>query len=125
MSVHVEWSGHACFRIWRDGGPVIVMDPYTPENIGLPPEHQGAIEGDTVIVSSLTDKAHGNPGLVRGNPTVINALDVAAQGADVRVDGNPLVTVAAAESPPSRQWQPERQRSVRGAGRRGVDYAHG
>ena len=25
MSVHIEWVGHACFRVWRDGGPVIVM----------------------------------------------------------------------------------------------------
>ena len=24
MSVHIEWVGHACFRVWRDGGPVIV-----------------------------------------------------------------------------------------------------
>ncbi len=55
MSVNVEWVGHACFRVWRDGGPVIVMDPYTPETVYLP-EDGSTIEGDTVIVSSRTDE---------------------------------------------------------------------
>ena len=30
MSVNIEWVAHACFRVWRGGGPVIVMDPYNP-----------------------------------------------------------------------------------------------
>ena len=51
MSVHVEWVGHACFRVWRDGGPVIVMDPFTPKNVRLSYE-EAVIDGDTVIVSS-------------------------------------------------------------------------
>ena len=97
MSVNVEWVGHACFRIWRDGGPVIVTDPYTPEECGLPDDN--SLEGDTVIVSSLDDRAHGNPGLVRGNPRVINALDVAQQGVQAEIDGCPLITLAVAESP--------------------------
>ena len=78
MSVHIEWVGHACFRVWRDGGPVIVMDPFTPKNLGLS-DKEASLEGDTVIVSSLTDRAHGYPGLVRGDPPVINALEVAEQ----------------------------------------------
>ena len=28
MSVNIEWVAHACFRVWRDGDPVVVMDPY-------------------------------------------------------------------------------------------------
>lgn len=98
MSVHIEWVGHACFRVWRDGGPVIVMDPYTPKNVGLS-HKEAAIDGDTVIVSSLTDKAHGCPELVRGAPRVINALEVAEKGLEVEVDGRALITVGAAESP--------------------------
>ena len=27
MPAHIEWVGHACFRIRRDGGPAIVTDP--------------------------------------------------------------------------------------------------
>ena len=106
MSVHLQWVGHACFRVWRDGGPVIVMDPFTPKNLGLS-EEEASLEGDTVIVSSLTDKAHGYPGLVRGDPRVINALEVAEQGTDVEVDGSPLVTLAAAESPQHDSGRPK------------------
>ena len=39
MPVNIEWVAHACFRVWRDGGPVVVMDPYTRselEKFGLP-----------------------------------------------------------------------------------------
>ena len=61
-------------------------------------DEEAAVEADTVIVSSLTDKAHGYPGLVRGDPRVINALEVAEQGLDVAIDGRPLVTLAAVES---------------------------
>ena len=98
MSVKVEWVGHACFRIWREGGPVIVMDPYTPKTVYLP-EDAARVDGDTVIVSSLTDDAHGYPELVRGRRRVIDALEVVEKGLEVEVDGSPLVTVGAAESP--------------------------
>jgi len=106
MSVHIEWVGHACFRIWSDGGPVIVMDPFTPKNLGLSDE-EAAVEADTVIVSSLTDKAHGYPGLVRGDPRVINALEVAECGLHAEIDGSPLVTLAAAESPDHESGNPK------------------
>ncbi len=98
MSVNVEWVGHACFRVWRDGGPVIVMDPYTPQTVYLSAD-ASKVEGDTVIVSSLTDDAHGNPKLVRGQPRVIDALEVVEKNLEVEIDGSPLVTVGAAESP--------------------------
>ena len=98
MPVNIEWVGHACFRVWRDGGPVIVMDPYTLEEVGLP-EDGRTVEGDTVIVSSLEDRAHGNPALVRGNPQVINALDVATKGMHTEIDGSPLITLPVGESP--------------------------
>ena len=96
MPVHVEWVGHACFRIRRDGGPTIVTDPYTQRNVSLPEDT--TIEGDTVIVSSLTDRAHGNPKLVRGNPRVINALDLAVSGTEAQVEGSPLITLKVRES---------------------------
>ncbi len=36
MSVHLEWVGMACFRLWRDGrGVRRDPDPYTPSAIGL------------------------------------------------------------------------------------------
>lgn len=98
MSVKVEWVGHACFRVWREGGPVIVMDPYTPKTVYLP-EDAAKIEGDTVIASSLTDDAHGYPELVRGRRTVIDALEVFEKELVVEIDSNPLITVGAAESP--------------------------
>jgi len=98
MTVNIEWVGHACFRIWRDRGPVLVTDPYTPQAVGLP-EDVERIDGDTVIVSSLEDRAHGYPRLVRGDPRVINALDLAAGASAAQFDGAPIVALGAAESP--------------------------
>ena len=106
MSVHVEWVGHACFRAWRDGGPVIVMDPFTPKNLSLS-EEETSLDGETVIVSSLKDRAHGNPALVRGNPRIINALEVAQQGLEVEIDSSPLITLPAAESPEHESGKPK------------------
>ena len=97
MTVSIEWVGLACFRVWREGGPVIVMDPYTLQEVGLP-EDGRTIDGDIVISSSLEDRAHGNPKLVRGSPRVIDALDVHVQGTVTEVDGSPIITVGAAES---------------------------
>lgn len=97
MAVNIEWVGHACFRIWRDGGPVIVTDPFTPKSLRLP--GSPAIHGDIAIVSSLDDLAHGNPGLIHGSPQVINALDLVRENNRVEVDGNPLIPMGAAESP--------------------------
>ncbi len=101
MPVNIEWVAHACFRVWRDGGPVVVMDPYTPselEKFGLP-EDTPSLEGDTVICSSLTDLAHGNPKLVNGSPRVINALDVVEKGLQTEIDGGAIIAIGAAEHP--------------------------
>jgi L-ascorbate metabolism protein UlaG (beta-lactamase superfamily) len=97
MAVNMEWVGHACFRIWRDGGPVIVTDPFSPTRLGLP--DGPAIQGDTVVVSSLDDLAHGYPGLVHGSPEVINTLNLVRQDLRGEIDGNPLIPLGAAESP--------------------------
>ena len=97
MAVNIEWVGHACFRIWRDGGPVIVTDPFSPTRLGLPAGP--AIHGDLAIVSSLDDLAHGDPGLIHGTPEVINALELVRENRRVEVDGNPLIPLGAAESP--------------------------
>lgn len=95
MTVSVEFIGHACFRIWLDGRPSIVTDPYPPGLLGLPPLDPLAAE--TVIVSSLTDEAHSNVELVRGNPQVINALDV-ARGQPITIGDEKVVAVEATEA---------------------------
>jgi L-ascorbate metabolism protein UlaG (beta-lactamase superfamily) len=101
MSVNLEWVGLACFRLWEDGGPVVVTDPYTPSAVGLVDEKELAIRlvGDTVICSSFTDIAHNDYGLVDGSSEVINALDVARGSRNASIGGEPVVAVQAAESP--------------------------
>jgi L-ascorbate metabolism protein UlaG (beta-lactamase superfamily) len=74
------------------------MDPYTLSDVDRA-EEDPTIEGDTVIVSSLEDKAHSNIKIVRGTPRVINALDVAVHNGQIQVDGSPIIAVGAAESP--------------------------
>lgn len=97
MSVQLEFVGHACFRVWQDGCPAIVMDPYGHATVQL--EDDGTrLEAHTVIVSSRTDPAHDNVKFVAGNPQVINALDVARGQSDVVINGEPLITVEAAEA---------------------------
>ena len=100
-SVHLEWVGLACFRLWEGGGPAIATDPYTPSAIGLvdKEELRLRLQADTVICSSLTDVAHSNYRLVEGSPDVINALDVARGQREATVDGEPVIAVQAAESP--------------------------
>ena len=95
MSVNVEFVGHACFRIWVDGRPSIVTDPYPPARLGLPPLEP--LSADTVIVSSLTDEAHSHVDLVAGTPRVINALDV-AHGQEAAIGDEAVVTVEATEA---------------------------
>jgi len=98
MSMQLEFVGHACFKLWEDGKPKIVMDPW--EHGVVQVEDDGfRLDGDTVIVSSLTDDAHNNVAFVRGNPKVINALDVALGTTSATINGEPLVAIAAAEDP--------------------------
>ena len=98
MSVQLEFVGHACFRLWEDGRPSIVMDPYLHEETKL--EDDGSrLDAETVIVSSLTDRAHSNVGFVRDNPRVINALDVATGATSATINGEPIVGIATAEAP--------------------------
>jgi L-ascorbate metabolism protein UlaG (beta-lactamase superfamily) len=97
MSVQLEFVGHACFRLWQDGLPAIVMDPYRHATVRL--EDDGTqLESHTVIVSSRTDPAHDNVEFVAGNPHVIDALDVARGQSNVVINGEPLITVEAAEA---------------------------
>ena len=98
MSLQLEFIGHACFRLWEDGKPTIVMDPYSPKEVLL--EDDGTcLDADTVIVSSLTDTAHSNVGFVGGNPRVINALDVTSGNESPRINGEAVVPIATAEAP--------------------------
>lgn len=93
--LNVEYVGLACFRLWEDGGPVVVLDPYTPDSIGMP---ERTVDGDVIVASSLTDDAHFCRELVAGEPQVINALD-AAEGAALEVAGSPLVALGVTEDP--------------------------
>ena len=104
----IEFVGHACFRLWEGGRPSVVMDPYHFDETKLPDDGR-RLEADTVIVSSLTDRAHGNSGLVAGSPRVINALDVAtgnALGEAAELNGHPIVTIAAKEHPEHTEHDP-------------------
>ena len=109
MSVNIEWVGLSCFRVWRHGGPVIVMDPFNPADLmswGLfpgetstfeKPDEKRLIDGNTVIVSSMTDIAHGFTKLVRGSPRVINTLDLIQQNSQAEIDGSPVIPVPSSE----------------------------
>lgn len=97
MALSVEFIGLACFRLWDEaGGPVVVTDPYTPFDIGMPEDCQ--IDGDLIIASSVTDTAHFNPGLVRGEPEIVNALDL-TDGATFELSGRDVAALAVTEDP--------------------------
>ena len=97
MSTQLEFVGHACFRVWEEGRPTLLLDPFTPETLRLDGDLK--LEAETVIVSSLTDPAHDNFKMAIGNLRVINALDVARGQATATINGEPLITVAAHEAP--------------------------
>ena len=99
MSLAIEWVGLACFRLWQDDRPVLVMDPYTPSAVGLGGPDVPFLQADQVIVSSLTDRGHACIQVVEGNPPVINALDLAEGRRRAEMNGEPIVTVKAAEAP--------------------------
>ncbi len=98
MPTQLEFVGHACFRLWENGRPTIVMDPYGHETLGVKDDGT-RLEADTVIVSSRTDAAHDNVTFVAGNPRIINALDVARGKDQGIINGGSLISVAAAEAP--------------------------
>ena len=98
MAVKLEFVGHACFRLWEDDRPTIVMDPYDQATCSLV-DDGFRLTADTVIVSSLTDDAHNNVDLVTGDPQVINALDVATGKTNPTINGHPLAAIPAAENP--------------------------
>ena len=97
MSIQVEFVGHACFRLWLDGRPYLVTDPYKPEDLKLVDDGR-QLEAEVVIVSSLTDDSHNNYGMVKGSPQVINALDVAEGKASAEVNGQPVICIQASEN---------------------------
>lgn len=96
MSTQLEFVGHACFRIWEEGRPTLLLDPFTPQTVLLAGDLK--LEAETVIVSSLTDPAHDNYRMATGNPVLINALDVARGQATATINGEALITVAAHEA---------------------------
>ena len=104
MSLTIEWVGLACFRLSLDGGPVIVADPYDPKIVADASKadvklFQSPLQGDTVICSSFTDRAHGVHDRVDGKKEVINALDVATGEREATINGQSVIAVQAAEAP--------------------------
>lgn len=103
MSVTVEWVGLACFRLSREGGNVIVTDPYDPKILADASKvetelFEAPLQGDTVICSSFTDQAHGFHERVNGKKEAINALDVATGKQGATINGESIITVQAAEA---------------------------
>ena len=98
MTVRLEFVGHACFRILEERRPTLVTDPFSLTIAGLPNDDL-SLDGDIVIVSSLTDLAHDNVALVKGKPHVINALDVANGRVEGTINGQPVAAIPAAETP--------------------------
>src|SRR5258708_35825689 len=98
MAVQLEFVAHACFRLWQDGKPFLVMDPFSPSELKLP-DNDFRLQAETVICSSLTDPAHSNLAIVSGKPHVINALDVARGTNHDQINGEPIVAIPAAEDP--------------------------
>ncbi len=98
MSVQLEFVGHACFRLWEDSKPFIVMDPFDYPTCSMADEGF-RLDVDTVIVSSLADSAHDNVDLVRGQPQVINALDVATGKQAATINGEPVVAIPRGRDP--------------------------
>jgi L-ascorbate metabolism protein UlaG (beta-lactamase superfamily) len=97
MTIQVEFIGHACFRLWVDGRPRLMTDPFHHEDLKIPDDGR-RYETDIVIVSSLLDESHNNYGLASGSPQVIDALAVAEGKASVTVDGQPVYCVLAGEN---------------------------
>src|SRR5262249_52490266 len=97
VALTIEFVGLACFRLWDDeGGPIVVTDPYTPFDIGMPEDLK--IDGDLILASSITDTAHYNPGLVNGDPQIVNALDL-ADGQRFELGGQDVAALAVTEDP--------------------------
>ena len=105
MALQMQWVGLAGWLMTQDDGPDIAMDPYEPQVVadacGVPDVDvfDFRIKADTLLVSSLTDKAHSYVKAVNGNPNVINALDVAQGKISPKINGEPMYAVQAAEAP--------------------------
>ena len=93
-AVHIQWVGHACFRVFGTGLQSVVLDPYHPETMGMPTP---SLSADVVIASSLSDMGHGYVALVHGRPHVIDALAV-ARGEPQDPGGVSLVAVETREA---------------------------
>ena len=104
MAFNLEWIGLAGFRLIPEEGPVIVMDPYDPTIVADASKTDRAlldyhVQGDILLASSLTDKAHSYIPAVDGEPEVINALDIAQNKIQPKLFGESVIAVQAAESP--------------------------
>ncbi len=90
----IRWYGHATFRIAPEHGPMVITDPYTPEEVGYPPIADTA---DLVIISSDDDTGHCRADLIGGNPAVLNALSIARNGGHATAAGIDVAAIEVAE----------------------------
>jgi L-ascorbate metabolism protein UlaG (beta-lactamase superfamily) len=97
MAIQVEFIGHACFRLWVDGRPRVMTDPFHHADLKIPDDGR-RYETDIVIVSSLMDESHNNYELAAGSPQVIDALAVAQGQATAQVDGQPVYCIISGEN---------------------------
>ncbi len=97
MTIQVEFIGHACYRLWVDGRPRLMTDPFKHADLKIPDDGR-RYETDIVIVSSLLDDSHNNYQLAAGTPQVIDALALAEGKATATVDGQPVYAVLAGEN---------------------------
>ena len=104
MADELEWLGLAGWVLRQEDGPDIAMDPYEPEivanacDVGIE-VFDYRTSADTVLVSSLTDRAHSFARAVKGHTEVVNTLDIARGNSSYEVSGQPVYAVRAAEAP--------------------------
>jgi hypothetical protein len=70
MTVQLEFVGHACFRLWEDGRPSIVMDPFSHWKTELV-DDGFRLDADTVIVARHHTMTFPTTKSEDGRPTIV------------------------------------------------------
>ena len=91
----IKWYGHAAFRLMADDGRSLILDPYTPEEVGYRLIEDVA---DGCVVSSDNDIAHCRADLLPGSPETVNALTLARTGGVGELAGFPVRAIEAMEA---------------------------
>lgn len=102
MKLH--WYGHAAFRLTAADGRSLVLDPYTPEEVGYRLIEDAA---DGCVVSSDNDTAHCRADLLPGPPPTVNALQLARAGGVGELAGFPIRAIEAMEAEDHYEHDPD------------------